>query len=324
MDVKKGVYIAAFSLVLLLLASSFASAGFFDWFKKSITGQATKYTNFSITVVGINPVKIYVNNSTLTSVTPTADGMTLLQFNVTVTDPDGASDINSSSVNASINYTTTFRINTTAAGTNTACKQLGTDGDTTRNFTCGVELWYFDPNGTWTINVTANDVGNTTYINQTNCTFDYGVVTGFEISPDWVFWPSLTPGDTNKTSLQNTTINNTGNAPIYPTNISINSTNLRGATDNTKFFDVANFTISWNNTASKVPPGACQPGNVTVNATDTNLTIANLTIGNHSLGTGVGQEILYYCILRVPQVPSQIYASNETGKYGAWKINGYT
>jgi len=278
--------------------------------------NGTEYKDFQVAISNTAPQITYIQNSSLTgvTVTPTTNSYTEIELKLTVYDEDGASNINTTSVKA--NFTRTNQ----ELRNNDSCQLVaGEDLEKSYNFSCTISMWYFDTNGTWNIGTYAEDL-LAEKAQNISTVFDYGSLTAFEIYPSWVLWANVTPLDSDKTSLQNTTLNNTGNSIINPGNISINATNLRGVTDNTKFFDIGNITVSWNNTASKIPPGACQPGNNTANATSTNISIANLTVGNLSLNDGTAQENLYYCILRVPQLVSQIYASNETGKYGAWKI----
>jgi len=305
-------------LVSIVLLAVLVSASIFDWLKNPrITGKATDQpTNVSVAITGLNPVIIYVWNNTLTgaTVTPNENATKTIMFNVTISDIDGVNDINASSVTATFNRTS--EPNRTTA---TACAAAGTPNTTSQNYTCSIDMWYFDQNGTWTINVTANDLGNKTYYNDTTKGFRYGDLISVVISPTLVTWPALSGGDKNKTSIQNTTVNNTGNILILEGNVKVNGVDLQGQTTTTTFFSVTNFTASWNETG---PEGSCNnasggSGVRLLNATDRVITGVNLTRGNNTFLNGTGQEIIYYCIPLVPQLSSQTYATNSSG---AWTV----
>jgi len=320
-SMKRGIYLLVISLIFVLIIISFASANIFDWFKK-ITGQATSQpTNVSITLTGVNPVVVRVWNETLTGalVTPSPAAALVLYFNVTVTDVDGINDINTTSVagNATANVTgETMRV---VPGNCTV--NSGESTTNSSNFTCNVTMWHWDANTTWNITISATDLGNKTFINSTNRTFDYSSLSAIVIDPTMITFPALSPGDINKTSLLNTTINNTGNYIIIANNVSVNATNLRGMTDITQFFNVGNFSVSWNSTTTGMG-GACNnattgTGTRLDNNVSTGIAGANLTKGNLSKADGTAQEILYYCAVTVPSLPSQIYATNTSG---AWVV----
>lgn len=281
----------------------------------TITGKATtSETNVSVTFVGLSRAIVRVWNETLTGslVDPSENGVATIVFNVTVSDADGASDINDSSVIALFNQSGTIRIN------NTACPANGESNTTSKNYTCVVSLYYFDNSSAWSINVTANDLGNKTYYNDSPKTFSYGTLKSFAIAPTFITFPSVAPGNTNVTSRQNTTLNNTGNVVINDLGVQINAIDLQGGTTTNKYLNASNFTASWNPILSMcVNTTAVVGGNGTllINNTDVGVVGANLTIGNRSEVAGSGQEIVYYCIPKVPMIPSQSYITNTSGSW---------
>ena len=285
-----------------------------------ITGwPASNPANFTVTITGTNPVKLIIWNNTLIGATvdPTEGLPTDVPFIVTVIDIDGTSDLNDSSVKALFNQTGVERTNLSA------CSTMGQSNATSKNYTCTVRMWYWDDNSTWTINVSASDLGNRTVISNTSKAFVYGFLKAIIINPNLTTWPALTPGDINETSKQNTTINNTGNVLINLNWIKINAIDLQGMVTTTKYLNVSNFTTSWD---SNSDVGMCanntvgtNTGTLLVNATDVGIVGANLSRGNVSAAntTSLGQETLYFCIPQVPMITSQTYATNNSG---AWTI----
>lgn len=304
---KKGVYLV-FSVFLVLFMLSVVSAGFTDWFRTTITGKATSQTTTtSITLTGINAVSIQVFNASLTgaAVDPTEAGTNNIIFNITVTDADGINDINDSSVTATITNSGQTRQNTTA------CTQIAGESTTTsQNYTCSMNIYYFDAPGTWTINVTATDFGNLTYISNDDKVFSYDTLTAMVISPSTINWPESNPGDVNVTATQNTTINNTGNYNVDAGNVQVKGINLYGASGS--YIDAANFTVDVDSGIA-----ACN-GQALVNGTDQGITVANITRGN--LSAGSGQEVLFYCFNLVPSnLPSEAYSTSQSPSE-AWTI----
>jgi hypothetical protein len=301
---------ATIFLLMLVSVGLIASPSFSNWFHEMTGFLSSQPTNVSIAISGTNPVIVAVFNATLTgaNVDPTEYNQTSIEFTVTVSDPDGVSDINDSSVLAILNNSGVTRTNST-----TCSKVAGAANTTSQNYTCSVGLWYFDDNSTWSINVSAVDYGNLSFQSNSSKVFSFNPLKAVQMTPPLITWSALTPLGTNKTSNQNTTLNNTGNVIINNGNVKINAINMQGVTTNTAYFNVSSITASWVNTL-----GAClnmSAGNATTlfNATDTAIVGANLTRGNLSLNTGIGQEQFYYCVPTVPTIPSQSYATNNSG-----------
>ncbi len=313
MNYNKRIFSSFILIMFILLMISFVSAGFFD-LAKGITGRASSQdTNVSIIVTGINPVSIIVVNSTLagSTVDPSENSMKNIAFNVYVGDRDGVSDINDTSVY--VNFTrsgVTSRINS-------SCNLVGDINTTTANFTCTIGMWYFDAPGVWNISVYANDLGNTTLVQNNSFTFSYGQLQAIVISPISLTWTSVSLGAQNQTPTnQPTLINNTGNYNVTSGNIQVKAINLHGQTITTDYISAGNFTAS-NNTGGS-PPAECS-GTALVNATDTGITNSVLGFGNHSENNNVtGQTRLFYCLNTVPTtVSSQTYSTSTAG---AWVV----
>jgi hypothetical protein len=302
---KRGVYIVFLIFVILFIST--ASAGVFDWLKKITGGATSRPTNMSITIAGNIPISIRVWNQTLTgtSVDPTEESFTSIVFNITVIDGDGVSDINDSSVKAEL-YNATTRKNISA------CSEIsGESTSNSSNYTCSVDLWYWDTAGTWTINVTANDLGNQSYISNNTETFNYDQLQAIKISPAVIYWPTAAPGDANTTANTGnyTIINNTGNYNATG-NVAVNALHLYSGAN---FIDVKNFTVDIDTGGS--PPAECD-GTVLQNGTNATISDSVLEAGNLSLGES--NESIYYCLTDVPStIPSGTY---DTSTAGSWSI----
>ena len=301
------ILLAIFSISFILVIS-LVSAGVGDLFNK-ITGRATSGpTDVTVTISGIDPVDFIVHNSTLIDavVDPTENSTTTIPVVVTVIDPNGATDINDSSVKIAFFKDAVTRSNSTAC-----VKLIGQANVTAQNYSCSIGLWYFDVQGDWTINVTATDYGNLTYISNADYTFSYDQLQAMVINPATVTWSSVTPGNTNQTSVEDTTINNTGNYDLTG-KIQINATNLYSGSN---FLDVGNITSDIETGGS--PPVECV-GTQLVASENTAITGVVLAPGNLSEGGGTAQEVLYYCLTDIPlTLPSGTY---DTTTSGAWTI----
>jgi len=297
--IKSLVLISGLMGILLL---SLVSAGWFGWIKETITGKATsRLTNVSVTVVGADMVSIVVHNGTLTGdpVRPTEEGSLSVLFNVTVTDTNGANDINTSSVKAYF-----LKPNEATRQNITGCvENSGQNTDTSRNFTCTITLWYFDAPGGWTINVSASDLGNKSTNSTDYYNFSCEQLQAIKMDPSEVFWNSVVSGSTNQTAGNNTKINNTGNYNITG-KIKVNATNLYSGSN---FLDVGNISIG-------LYTGSECNGTFMVAAEET--TINGLVLERGNLTQGVSNETIYYCLATVPAIlPSGTYDTNTTGSW---------
>lgn len=307
---RKEVYTLIFFVFLILLTASLVSAGFFDWFQKTITGRAGNLpTNVSVVISGTAVANITLV-SDITATTPIENNNKYITFVVTVHDPNGNADINTTSVSA--NFSKPGAI----TRSNESCQALSQTTTNTENFSCSIAMWYWDPNGAWNVSVKATDLGNLTWVYNSTTFFTLNILRAMAISPNALTWASLTPATKNQTSNNDPTIvNNTGN---YNGTMQVTGVDLLGATDNTQMIPANNFTVS-NSTSAGAAPVECGfggPATVLVNNSAETITTSDSNPGNLSLNNGLGQETLYYCLPLVPSVPSQTY--NSSG--GSWTI----
>ena len=287
----------------LLVFPSLSAYGFPDLWGK-ITGKATSGTaSVNITIGNSAPTIGFVQ--AISAQDPTIGSTTSITFNFTVTDTDGASNINTSSGEA---Y---FTRSGEATRSNTSCTQIYSAVGNNLNFTCTIDMWYYDENGAWDINVTAVDINGARAINSST-TFTYNVQTAMTMSPTSLSWNSVGLSDTDTGSSNDPIIiNNSGND--VDLNINVTGLNLRGETTTSEYIFANNFTVE---NASE----GCS-GTTLANATSTNITSAILQRGNNSLdynNATSGQEQIYFCLKGVPQdISAQSYSSSA---YGAWTV----
>jgi len=287
---KKSVI--AFICLALLFAMPLASAGFWQW----LTGKATQPTNVDIGVGNTAPTIPSVE--TISDVSPTSTTFKTVTFNFTAYDHDENTDLNDSTASATFTKDAVTR-------SDVLCSPGAASGKT-KDYSCSIDMWYFDVPGVWSVSVTVKDNSDATATNSTT-TFNYSPVTAFEISPPTLTWGTLSPGAIDQKSNNDPTImNNTGN--YESSAITINATDLKGLTLNTKIIYGSNFS---SNTLD-----ACG-GTALSSSVFVNVTGAALARGNLSLGGGVGQEELFYCLNVPPSVTKQSYSTSEMG---AWTI----
>ena len=306
---KRGSYEKIGIAVFLILGFSLVlvSAGLIDWFQKTITGKASSQpTNLTITVSGVNPAVIeYVSPISDVSLND-GGGTTGVTFYVTMSDADGVSDLNDSSVSA--NFTKTDE----SVRFNNSCVHLEDIDANRANYSCTIDLWYWDEAGDWNISVRGKDLGNMTWVYNLTTNVTLLELKSLVIFPISLTWPAISPDATNQTSDNDpTTVNNTGN---YNGTIRVTGIDLHGETDSDYRIYAGNFTVG-------LTTGAGNPecaGDALQNDTMVTITGSVANRGNLSEGGSVGQEELYHCIFHVPaNLSSQTY-STSTG--GSWTI----
>jgi len=227
-----------------------------------------------------------------------------IKFNFTATDTNGFADLDNDTAEGYFQKAgESTRSNTTCLPRNASTNSI--------TFTCTIDMWYFDENYAWTINVSIQD-NSAEYSENSSTTFTYNLLTAMVMSPTEINWPEINLPDTDIGSNDDPiTINNSGNAESL--NINVTAHNLRGEETTTQFIFANNFTVE---NASQ----GCS-GTAMVNATSTNVTSAILQSGNNSLNYNnatSGQEQLFFCLKGVPQdISAQSYSSSA---YGAWEI----
>ena len=199
--------------------------------------------------------------SQIPAITPIEANSTAVKFNATVYDSDGFSDINASSIMA----------NFTRAGESLrqdrSCINTANYSVYYSNYSCSIDMWYFDSAGTWNVSVSSSDNFGANVINSSTM-FTYNQLSAIVLSPLQINFGSITTSSYNQTAISPTTINNTGNANLTG-KIALNAINLLGETISSNYINAAN--ISASISTGGTPPAECS-GNTLQNATDINIT----------------------------------------------------
>ncbi|MFH1500757.1 MAG: hypothetical protein ABIE22_02310 [archaeon] len=290
---KRGV--GKLNLLLITIAAIIVIAGAYIGLNK-ITGYQVA-TDVQLEIGCGNPGQIiYV--SLPSTVSPFAGTFRPISFSFHAYDPDGVDCIDF----------TTAEANMTRVGEavrqDIFCDNPNNISDFIANFSCTVDMWYWDSNGAWRINASVTDDSGM-MINDT-VLFTYGIITSYEISPTLVtFGSPLSIGSVNQIPTDPTTVNNSGNDVGI---IEINSSNLTGESNGDYYIWPSNFTASPSAATVCTSPNQLQWSLWT--ATGVYLNRGNLSLSP----TSVGWNRTYYCM---PQVPAnlipQVYSTTETG-----------
>lgn len=283
-------------VAISLMLVSFASAGLFDGLKNAVTGKASSQnTDAEVNITGSNDLQI-ISVSAISAQDPTEESSTTVAFTVTAYDADGVDDINDTSINATFSSGVEDDRSTGAEGTCTH----NTDTDSfTATYDCSIDMWYWDGAGSWTVTVQGKDLGTEVIAYNDSTSFTYNQLKAMVISPSELLWSGLTTGDENALADNNPTeVNNTGN---YDSTIDLTGNDLAGESTPSIILASANFTVNVAN--------ACE-GTELNNTQLTTVPSSDANKGNLSIGDGSGQEDLYYCFEKVPNLPTQTYSTD--------------
>jgi hypothetical protein len=246
---------------------------------------------------GNGPEVTYI--SPISNTDPNEASFRIISFNITMDDADGIGNLNYTSVKANFS-----RLLETTRQSSSCVNISGENTTTSQNFTCTINMWYWDGSGNWNITVLGKDNDENTGVNNSEY-FQYNLLKAIVITPSEISF-NVSIGAENQTSEENTTINNTGNFNATQ-NISVNAINIYGPGNS--YIDVGNFTVD-------TALGNCNEAYLQ-NAT--NVTITNSVLEKGNLSQGQAQEKLYYCITKVPpNIPSGTY---DTSTAGSWIIS---
>jgi len=247
----------------------------------------------------------YAPNITYVSPIPNTNPIELnktpITFYATMYDKNGVDDLNDNSVNA------TFTKPGQTTRENLSCLHVNDIDANSANYSCTIDMWYWDEAGDWNVTVYGEDLGPRSGINDST-TFQYNQLQAFTINPNNLTF-NASSSEINVTANNDPmTINNTGNANLTE-KIAINATNLIGESVPTTFISASNISVG----LSTGSFAECA-GTTLANATEVNITGVQLEPGN--LSNGEAQEQLYYCIKQTPNI-AQTYS---TSGYGSWII----
>jgi len=181
---------------------------------------------------------------------------------------------------------------------NSSCSFTGSSANT-RNYTCTIGMWYFDPYGYYIVNATIADNGGLTAENSSKL-FNYIPVPGPVVYPNALGWDPITVSVINNMSNDVLVSNNTGNVNF--TNVVVTAYDLPG--EGSGFIYAGNFSVSILNGCSE---------DIMANSTALGITGAGLPVGNLSI-VDAGQEKLYFCIKAINlDTPATTFSSSNTG-----------
>jgi len=308
---KRGILIVMFIAIILIVP--LISAGFFEstWNKITGMGSSTSPVTLNISVTSGAPTVYAVYNLSSAITLTDAPSPTFIVINFSVTDPDGAANLNNASA----------AINLTKAGEelryNSSCAVKNYGGNYA-NYTCNVTLWWWDASGVdWKISANISDLGGNIRINDSNFV-TVNTLTGFTMSPSTLTFSGIVAGATNQTPTNDPLIlNNTGNYDVTINNVKMNATDLVGETNQGKFLWASNFSASiytGGNIECNITASATQM----VNMSDTAIANTILSAGNYTMNDGTGQENVYLCLRKVGvELTQQQYSTNQ---FGSWSV----
>jgi len=272
-----------------------------DW----ITGKATTATTEINITIG-NTAPTISNVSSPGSPSVSAGTYTWINFSFVAIDLDGASNLNNATASGRYNISTDndYRFNS-------SCKPVGSIGASQTNFSCSIQIWYFDTNGGWTINASIKDNAGA-YAENISSSFTLGLTTAMNMTPSALTWPAVGPTSTNTLANQNITIWDIANKNITADNVNVTAFSLQGETTTSDYLNASNFTVSVRN--------ACDSGNVMISNKNKNITSSNITIGNvtGSVASANTREELFFCLEDVTAGISQ--QSYSTTGSGSWTV----
>jgi hypothetical protein len=241
--------------------------------------------------------------SPLIEVDPIEASSVSVDVNVTVNDADGIGDIDVVYAN--------FTRDGEAVRKNSSCLTIsGESTVTSQNYSCVVDMWYWDGEDEWNISVYVNDSEGASGMND-SINFTYNQLKSINVFPPLVSF-NVSFGIENQTANEAVVINNTGN---YNATGKIGVYSVDLFSSSTSYISSGNITVEVDTGYGVPSPSDCD-GTVMQNATNVEVSDVILERGNLSLG--LSNETLYYCLKEVPSgISSGIY---DTSIGGSWNI----
>ena len=247
-------------------------------------------TGVNLTIQSISPEVYFVE--AIAAQDPVDGNTTTVTFEVRIRDNNTYSDI--SSVNA-----TFFKTGETNR-TDASCTFSSQLSATTANYSCSVDMLYYDLDGFWNVSVVSEDADSNTDTND-SISFTYNQLSAMRMSPNNITFGSLSPGQTGVGATDDPIVlNNTGNQNF--TQINTTALDLNGVTNSTEYIPAGNFSMNVADSSG---------GDSLANNTAVTLTSGTLPRGATST------EDIYFYLEEVPTVQAQVY---NTAALGVWTI----
>lgn len=275
---------------------------------------AYDYINVNISYTEANNPPLVTNISISTTQSIVENGVNNVTFSFVASDPQGIGDLNDASARARFNITV-GAVTTIIDG---PCSWVADTG-TWANYSCGLNLWYWNANGTWTVNVSITDITGPAVTENRTSDFALGATGSIQIAPNAINFNTLTINTFNNTATDDPIIiNNTGNINVSVGNVKITTIDLAGTSDGTTIA-AENFTVGIA-TGSFSECDVSATANKTINNTAISITKTGLARGNLTNVSPVNttfQEQLYLCFYKpVPTwLPPQTYDTTEGGPW---------
>ena len=270
--------------------------------------------NISISVTGVTLSILDI--FTQATVDPIESGTIQVNFSFLADNQNGIDDFNNASSNG------TFTLIETGLGENmqlnaTSCTAIFDGSNTTvQNYSCGIDMRYFDratTNG-WLVNASVSGLSGDSASNDALLAtkFSYNSLLAINMTPTALTWPLLTVGQEDIFSDNHPlVIGNTGNVNVTTGNVNMTAIDLGGETTTTQFIPAANFTVNILE--------ACSTGDVLSNATAVLITGSTLPTGL-DLGEVASDEKLFLCLESVPSSEQISVQSYSTVNVGSWDV----
>jgi len=302
---------------------------FDNWsFSVNVTDAAGAYSDTisSIINVSIRNSLPAIGNVTLDmadSVSIIESGNKTLLFSFVMTDADNTSDINNFSgvANISRGGETTRHNDTFEYANDGGCFANNKIGENSMNFSCSIQIVFYDGAGEWNISVRANDTHS--FVQNITKTFTLIETTSIAIDVNTFAFPLVVPNNYNITSTTSILVNNTGNDDLTATGetLNISAITLTPASGTT-FIPASNFSMGTVYSNSD----ECDTSLVTTTTRFTNTTDAagysNFTgalVGTTLPAQATGNtESLELCLIHAPS--NLVSTTYSTANSGAWTI----
>ena len=235
--------------------------------------------------------KIYVDS--VVSQNPIESGTRRVDFDFGVYDEDGESDVNVSAVSLTIEK------NGESSKVNNSCVQVAS-GSNWVNFSCSVEMAYYDASGSWTIRVFAGDLSGAN-VENSSVSFIYNKLTAMTMSLNALSWDSVNIGGSNYGANNDPIIvNNTGNDENL--RIRVRAYDLQGEVVSTDYIYAENFSVG-------VSGEGCS-GDLMING-------SGVVISGSDLDRNTSEENIYSLRGVTANIISQ---DNSSSGFGGWEI----
>ncbi len=280
----------------------------------NITGNKIDSNKIQLTLTVSNTAPEIEYVSSIPNTNPIESNASAITFSFTAYDAQHVADLDAATIKVNLSVSGNL---VNVSHYNTTCVDAGNIDADRENFSCAVDLWYWEPDTIW--NVTIN-ISDDSALESTNSStqFNYNTLTAIKIGPASVSFAGATAGSSNTTASSAILVNNTGNDDDKI--LAVNASSLYNSSALTipasKYLGAENFTVDIETGAAKPE---CDIGGSAFslsNSTYVSITGSSLLRGNNTKNEG--QRNLYYCLANVSSaLPVGTY---DTTLQGPWWI----